>query len=180
MSVVARPRPSLEARLARLERSLRRTRLVAAAALVLVAGLALAPLPADDTLRTHRLQLLDARDDVVVDLRPGDWGAELVFFGPGDLRTLRVGNDEHGGMVRVFRRDGTAAVSLDAVELTDDVTAGRVQLHDGEGDVAVLLGTSVAGVTPPARGGDADGGAVVVFRDGAPRLVAPAEARDGR
>ena len=160
------PPLELEARVAALERSLRRTRTVALlaplAVLVVIGSLAAAPPGIQDQVRTRQLAVVDDAGRVRVLLAQDPRDTQRRSRGAG-LTLFDSTGTERGGFTTLD--DGTVLIGMDAPRGVGSPMGDRLALAvgpDGAADV-MLLDNETKAVAKLHSAGDGSGG-VQVFR----------------
>jgi hypothetical protein len=123
----------LVARVARLERSCRRWRLMSAGLVVLVAAVAAAPKPDPGTIRCHKLYLEDENNKVRAMLTTTPEGATALNFMNKGFISLRLAEDDEGDpSITLWSRGKAKPVLRAALDL--DGTGASLRLFDDGGE----------------------------------------------
>lgn len=124
-----------------------------------------------NVIRTKKLQVVNDAGAVVAELSANKNGGSLQIANTKGRDVLRLDADNLGGAVQTFHNDGRKGVSLHQYVIADiekPLTGGMVEVFDHKGESVVALGSGIDTNFAVSMGAGYDGGAVVVYRNGAP------------
>jgi len=123
-------------------------------------------------IRTKKLQIVNDNGTVIAELNSNKNGGMLQISNTQGHKVVRLEADYYGGAMHTFHNDGRKGAALRQYPIADidneTLTGGMVEVFDHKEESVVVLGSGVDRGVAVSMGAGYDGGAVVVFRNGAP------------
>lgn len=123
-------------------------------------------------IRTKKLQIVNDNGTVLGEFSSNKNGGTLQISNTHGHKVVRLEADYYGGAMHTFHNDGRKGAALRQYPIADidneTLTGGMVQVFDHKEESVVVLGSGVDRGVAVSMGAGYNGGAVVVFRNGAP------------
>jgi hypothetical protein len=130
---------TVEARLERLEKQVKRYRLASlalGAGVIALVGIAAAPSDSSHELRIQKLVIVDVQGKEAAHLQAGPHGGALSLLNKTGAAVVRAGAAEKGGKIAIADAQGSEYVELTAEEL-----GGGIALSDKKGQKQLMKPT---------------------------------------